>query len=454
MCVLPTGYGKSLIFHLLPMLLFAKYNLRNDMFQIWRRVWRSSKDISTAGVINSITIVVSPLNSLMSDQISRLTQSSGIQAAIIDIKELRKEHKDSSSDESMDDDDDFNVDIDFNFCEKRKLLDGGYQIVFAHPETLISSKYGRELLLSQTYQENVVGIVIDEAHCIVDWGPDFRTDYAKLGVVCAMFPDVPVLTMTATANRTDIECIKDSLGLKNCKHIVANPDRKNIFYQKIFRTGQDVDAIQSILAPIARALLHQKIDHPLTIIYIPLRICGFAYKLFEHILGNEQYFPLGAASIPSNRLFAQFHAPQTSQMKEEILKQLCSKECIVRVVFATIAIGMGVDIRDIRQIIHIGPPSSVKEYFQETGRAGRDGKPSTALLYYNNRDIANNRVGMQDDMRAYCMSNNACLRNLLLKSLDYKQDVVFKPLHLCCGVCEKDCDCPMCLQLLTGIEKL
>ncbi|CAB3991929.1 Hypothetical predicted protein [Paramuricea clavata] len=200
----------------------------------------------------------------------------------------------------MDDDNCFNVDIDFRLCEKRKLRDGRYHIVFAHPETLISSKYGWELLLSQQYQENVVGIVIDEAHCILDW------------------------------------------------------------------------------------------------------------------------------------LFAQFHAPQTRQMKEEILKQLCSKEGIVHVVFATVAIGMGVDIRDIRQIIHIGPPSSVKAYFQETGRAGRDGKPSTALLYYNNRDIAKNRVGMQDDMQAYCASNNTCLRKLLLKSLDYKQDIVFKPLHLCC----------------------
>jgi superfamily II DNA helicase RecQ len=127
-------------------------------------------------------------------------------------------------------------------------------------------------------------------------------------------------------------------------------------------------------------------------------------QAFEHVLGNEQYFPPGSTSIPCNRLFVQFHAPQTTQMKEEILKQLCSGESVVRVVFATVAIGMGVDIPEF---IHIGPPSTVKAYFQETGKAG---KPSTAWLYYNNRDIAKNRVGMQDDMRAFCTSNNICLR--------------------------------------------
>jgi len=254
--------------------------------------------------------------------------------------------------------------------------------------------------------------------------------------------------MTAAASRTDMKCIQDSLGLKNCKHVVTNPDRKNICYKKILRSGQDVDSIQSILIPIAEALLKKKIEYPLTIVYIPLRLCGFAYKLFEHVLGDEQYFPPGCASVPSNRLFAQFHAPQTNQMKEEILKQISSEASIVRVVFATFAIGMGVDIRDIRQVIHIGPPNSVKAYFQETGRAGRDGKQSTALLYYNSRDIAKNRAGMQDDMRTFCVSNNVCLRKLLLQSFDYEKDVATKPLHNCCNVCEKDCDCPICLELL------
>lgn len=118
--------------------------------------------------------------------------------------------------------------------------------------------------------------------------------------------------MTATASRADINSIIESLGVKDCKYIIGNPDRKNIFYEKMFRHGQDLDAIQSILIPIAKGLLEEKNEYPLTIVYVPLRLCGFAYKLFEYVLGVEQYFPAGSLPIPSNRLLAQFHASQTS----------------------------------------------------------------------------------------------------------------------------------------------
>ena len=245
--------------------------------------------------------------------------------------------------------------------------------------------------------------------------------------------------MTATASKADIRCIQNSLGLKNCKSFIANPDRKNVFYEKVFRHGEDVDAIPSILEPIARDLLRKKIDYPLTIVYVPLKLGGFAYKLFEYVLGTEQYFPLGSATIPENRLFAQFQAPQTSQMKDEILKQLSSGRSIVRVIFATVALGMGVHILHIRHIVHIGPPTTVKTYLQETGRAGRDSNPSWACFYYNITEI------LQDDMRDFCSSSNTCLRKLMLKSLYYEQDILLKPLHLCCNVCEKDCTRFKCL---------
>ena len=165
MCVLPTGYGKSLIFHLLPMLLFAKYKLRRDLLHAWR-----SKSFSTVAV-NSIVIVVSPLNSLISDQISRL-QTRGIRASIVNVSNEPK--PEFGSDEELDDtgydtDSDMNAKIDFGLCEEQKLRAGHYQIIFAHPEAVVSSKYGRELLLSKTYQENVCAVVVDEAHCIVEW---------------------------------------------------------------------------------------------------------------------------------------------------------------------------------------------------------------------------------------------------------------------------------------------
>jgi superfamily II DNA helicase RecQ len=152
MCVLPTGYGKSLIFHLLPSLLFAKFNLRV----------KDQRGLSATSV-DSIVIVVSPLNSLMNDQILKLRMG-GIRASVLNIKSSGIEHADEHDWNETED-----VDIDFGHCEEKRVQDGYYHIVFAHPEALISSSYGRGLLLSKTYQDNVVAIVVDEAHCIVEW---------------------------------------------------------------------------------------------------------------------------------------------------------------------------------------------------------------------------------------------------------------------------------------------
>ena len=223
--------------------------------------------------------------------------------------------------------------------------------------------------------------------------------------------------------------------------------------EEIYTTKKYLHTIEGILRPIALNLLKDKIHYPLTVIYVPLKWCGFAYKFFESVLGSLQYYPQNCSEISENRLFAQFHASQTKSMKDQILGQLCSSVLsTVRVIFATVAIGMGVDIPSIWQLIHIGPPCSLEAYFQETGRAGRDGKPAQAILYYNNRDIGKNRTGMQDEMRSFCKSNDSCLRCQLLASLDFSETQPIKPMHACCNICKQKCTCPECLCNL--VEKL
>ena len=142
-------------------------------------------------------------------------------------------------------------------------------------------------------------------------------------------------------------------------------------------------------------------------------------------------------------LFAQYHALQTLAIKQQILKELSTSASKVRVIFATVAMGMGFDILAKRQIIHVGPPRTVREHLQETGLAGRDGKQSFATLYYNNRDIAKNHEGLSDDIRKFCCLEDNCLRRFLSKSLDAIDTKSIG--HLCCSYCESVCDCDECL---------
>ena len=139
--------------------------------------------------------------------------------------------------------------------------------------------------------------------------------------------------------------------------------------------------------------------------------------IFGHTRGKS-YYPANNV-LPKNCLFAQYYSPQTDERKHEILKQFqaSNESKVPRVVFATVAIGMGVNIPDVRHVIHIGPPRTLESYYQEIGRAGRDSKPAVASLFYNGHDIASNKPRMTDEVRTFCREKTACLHNIILQYL-------------------------------------
>jgi len=148
-------------------------------------------------------------------------------------------------------------------------------------------------------------------------------------------------------------------------------------------------------------------------------------------MGDHQYV---GAHIPENRLFAQYHQTYTEKMKTFIVSEICKDCSKIRVIFATVALGMGLNSPHIRVVIHYKPPTSIEKYFQETGRAGRDGLQSTAMLYYNNTDIRKNRPGIEPQMIQYCKNDSKCLRSMMLECFGYQTNDANKS---CCSVCDR-----------------
>eukprot|EP00112_Aurelia_sp_Birch-Aquarium-sp1_P007307 Seg1796.4 transcript_id=Seg1796.4/GoldUCD/mRNA.D3Y31 product="Bloom syndrome protein" protein_id=Seg1796.4/GoldUCD/D3Y31 len=411
MVVLPTGYGKSVIFHLLPWLLSSE---------------------SSSGIV----IVVCPLNALISDQMKKL-RNLGIPVYFLhqssDCEDVSFEEAASAPSCAV-----------FNDGQ-HSLSDA--RIVFVHAETVVSpSDQTMNTFLADNFQKNVVACVVDEAHCVVEWGSrndSFRPDYGKLSALRSYFPDVPVIGLTATAPYSHLKMIVKLLQLQSPNYVSRSPNRPNIFYMKRKRLPSihGSKSYDDILLPIATSLKSSPINFPLTIIYLPLKWCGYAYRVFENILADDQYLPKDE-KIPDNRLFAQFHSPQESAMKSMILQQLVQSRPVCRVIFATSALGMGVDAPRIERIIHIGPPRSLEAYFQETGRAGRAGHQAEAVLYYNNTDISKSVREMSDSVRSYCRSDDLCLRQQLLSHFQYQAPACEK--HSCCDVCQKKCPCDTC----------
>ena len=213
-----------------------------------------------------------------------------------------------------------------------------------------------------------------------------------------------MVAMTATASKSMIAELRTSLGM-NAQTIVVtrSPNRENIYLVKKTRGATNLGdkSYDDILGPIAYSLLNKKKSYPMTIVYLKLKYCAVAYKLFERILGAEQY--VDGIEEPAQRLFAQYHSPQTERMKKDIMNEIMKAESNIRVVFATSALGMGVDVPYVEQIIHASPPDSLECYMQEVGRGARASTSAIAVLYYNSHDVSPNiKRPIHVKMQEYC----------------------------------------------------
>ncbi len=286
---------------------------------------------------DGICLVVTPLISLMNDQVKNLREK-GIKALAVHSGLTRKE-----------------IEITLDNC-----INGGFKFLYLSPERL-----GSELFRKKLEQMDVNILAVDEAHCISQWGYDFRPSYKKIAEIRELFPDVPVLALTATATTEVVEDIQEQLKFK----------RKNLFQKSFYRSN---------LAYVVR----ESEDKEGMLLKILNTINGSGIVYVRNRKKTKEY----AALLVENGISASyFHAGLKSEVKNE--RQHYWSTGRIRIMVSTNAFGMGIDKSDVRVVVHMTSPDSIEAYFQEAGRAGRDGKKAYAVLLWSNNDrVSLNRM--------------------------------------------------------------
>lgn len=262
---------------------------------------------------------------------------------------------------------------------------------------------------------------------------EFRPAYSRLAELRAIVPSgTPFTACTATATKSDKVEVLESLEMRGCVEVSASPDRPNIFYAVMPRTTVEGD-----LDELLSALRKNTITTPRVIVYCPTRKeVAELYAHFHFDLGESSYHPPGAPHLCENRIIGMFHSDTPQNNKDVILQSLLNPEGVVRVVFGTVALGMGVNLKDVNTI---GAPSSIEAYFQESGRGGRSGGDATSTVYWKPGDCpksSKDPVTVRDRevlaVRMYLENSTLCRRKWLLDHFDVK---LKKVVHRCCDVC-------------------
>jgi len=279
-----------------------------------------------------ICIVVTPLISLMNDQVKNL-QEKEIKALAVHSGLTKKE-----------------IEVTLDNC-----IHGGVKFLYLSPERL-----GSELFRKKLSYMDVNIIAVDEAHCISQWGYDFRPSYKRIAEIRELFPEVPVLALTATATTEVVEDIQEQLRFS-----VKNVYRKSFFRSNLAYVVREVEDKEEMLLKILNT------------------IGGSGIVYVRNRKKTKEY----AAFLVENGISASyFHAGLKSEVKNE--RQHYWSTGRIRIMVSTNAFGMGIDKPDVRVVVHLTAPDSVEAYFQEAGRAGRDGEKAYAVLLWSNNDKA------------------------------------------------------------------
>ena len=282
-------------------------------------------------------VVISPLIALMQDQVDAL-MALGVRAGFVNST----------------------LDFDSRRAVEAAFVGGELDLLYLAPEALASPQTMRLL------ERGRIGLfAIDEAHCVSQWGHDFRPDYLNLSVLHERWPDVPRIALTATATTATHKEIATRLGLTGARHFVSNFDRPNIQYRIVPKQEPRRQLLE---------LLRTEHRGDAGIVYCLSR--SSVEKIAEFLKDN------GVPALP-------YHAGLDARVRADNQSRFLREDGLVMV--ATIAFGMGIDKPDVRFVAHLDLPKSVEGYYQETGRAGRDGLPSNAWLAYGLQDVVQQR---------------------------------------------------------------
>ncbi|WVF70801.1 hypothetical protein IAT40_005595 [Kwoniella sp. CBS 6097] len=377
--LMPTGGGKSLTYQL--------------------------PAVCSSGKTRGVTFVVSPLISLINDQSRHLTNL-GV-PAIAYTGDLTQRDKNSAHEELM-------------------RPEPYTKVVYVTPEMLTMGGHIKHILRSLLQKRRLARFVIDEAHCVSQWGHDFRSDYLRLGDLRKDYPGVPIMALTATAQNKVEEDIIRSLGIRGCAVLRQSFNRPNLHYE---------------VRPKKKGLLDEIVGFIRT---QPQRSSGIIYCNSRDNCENLAKDLRDNYGLEAHH----YHAGMSKGDRRKIQEGWQDHQ--FEIIVATIAFGMGIDKPDVRFVIHHSLPRSLEGYYQETGRAGRDGQPSQCILYYTfgdgkkvlnqiamdtnlSRDQKDRQKAAMGEVLRYCENKADCRRAQVLSFFNETFDPV--NCHRGCDVC-------------------